>query len=82
MEAMAAYEILRDPLWVLWKHQKTSELHESRGGSKDYLYKGRDSAIEDIIHGTYEVKDKQKAYWPVCKAVLLEKVGLQRTVFK
>lgn len=82
MKATAVYEILRDWLWVLWKHQKTSELHDSRGGSKDYLYKGRDSATEDIIHGTCEVKEKQKAYWPACKAVLLEKVRLGKTVFK
>lgn len=82
MKAMAVYEILTDWLWVLWKHQKTSELHESRGGRKDYLCKGRDSAIEDFIHGTCEVKDKEKAYWPVHKAVLQEKAGLERTALK
>lgn len=82
MKAMAVYEILRDQLWVLWKYQKTSELHQSKGGSKDYLYQGRDSAIKDIFHGTCQVKDKEKAYWPVCKAVPLEKVGLGRRVFK
>lgn len=82
MKAMAVYEILRDWLWVLWKHQKTSELGESRGWRKDYLCKGRDSAIEEIIHRTCEVKDKGKAYWPVSKAALLEKVGLGRRVFK
>lgn len=59
----SAYEILRDrPIESSVKHLKTSELHESRGGSKDYLYKGKDSATEDIIHGTREVKDKGKAY--------------------
>lgn len=82
MKAMAVYEILRDWLCVLWKHQKTPELYESRGRSKDYLCKGQDSATEDIIHGTHEVNDRGKAYWPVSKAVLVEKVGLRKSVFK
>lgn len=57
MKPMTVYEILSS-----MKHQKLSELHEGRGESKDLLYKGRDSATEDIIHGTHEVKDNRKAY--------------------
>lgn len=79
---MVIYEVLKDRLQILWKHQRISELQGGRGRSENYLYEVRDLATEDMIHGTREVREREKTYWAICKAALLEKVSLGSITFK